>query len=127
MIKLKDLLTEWTDTSFKDLPKRWSKPVMKGREPDGLTEFERLGGKDIIKEEAVERSTKEFIKTLRRVKSSLGVFERALDLYREPNRSIGDDYWWVHKTAMNSLEAGVKKLSKIYWKRSKDYQKKYKR
>ena len=48
MVKLKDLLTEWTDTSFKDLPKRWSKPVMKGREPDGLTEFERLGGKDNI-------------------------------------------------------------------------------
>ena len=46
MIKLKELLKEWTDTSFKDLPKRWSKPVMKGREPDGLTEFERLGGKD---------------------------------------------------------------------------------
>ena len=46
MIKLKDLLKEWTDTSFRDLPKRWSKPVMKGREPDGLTEFERLGGKD---------------------------------------------------------------------------------
>ena len=46
MIKLKELLKEWTDTSFRDLPKRWSKPVMKGREPDGLTEFERLGGKD---------------------------------------------------------------------------------
>ena len=43
MIKLK----EWTDTSFRDLPKRWSKPVMKGREPDGLTEFERLGGTDV--------------------------------------------------------------------------------
>jgi hypothetical protein len=48
MIKLKDLLKEWTDTSFRDLPKRWSKPVMKGREPDGLTEFERLGGKDNV-------------------------------------------------------------------------------
>ena len=48
MIKLKDLLTEWTDTSFRDLPKRWSKPVMKGHEPDGLTEFERLGGKDNV-------------------------------------------------------------------------------
>ena len=48
MIKLKELLKEWNDTSFKDLPKRWSKPVMKGREPDGLTEFERLGGKDIM-------------------------------------------------------------------------------
>jgi hypothetical protein len=50
MIKLKDLLKEWTDTSFRDLPKRWSKPVMTFNEPDGLTEFERLGGKDIVKE-----------------------------------------------------------------------------
>ena len=47
MLKLKDLLKEWNDTSFRDLPKRWSKPVMKGREPDGLTEFERLGGTDV--------------------------------------------------------------------------------
>ena len=47
MLKLKDLLKEWTDTSFNDLPKRWSKSVMKGREPDGLTEFERMGGKDV--------------------------------------------------------------------------------
>jgi len=47
MIKLKDLLTEWTDTSFRDLPKRWSKPVMR-TEHDGLTEFERLGGKDNV-------------------------------------------------------------------------------
>jgi hypothetical protein len=47
MVKLKDLLKEWTDTSFRDLPKRWSKPVMKGREPDGLTEFERMGGTDV--------------------------------------------------------------------------------
>ena len=83
--------------------------------------------KDLITEEAIEKDTKEFIKTLRRVKSSLGVFERALDLYRKSNRTIDDDYWWVHKTAMNSLEAGVKKLQKIYWKKSKDYQKKYKR
>ena len=47
MIKLKELLKEWTDTSFRDLQKRWSKPVMKGHEPDGLTEFERLGGTDV--------------------------------------------------------------------------------
>ena len=47
MLKLKELLTEWNDTSFRNLPKRWSKPVMKGREPDGLTEFERMGGTDV--------------------------------------------------------------------------------
>ena len=39
MIKLKDLLKEWNDTSFKDLPKRWSKNI---NETDGLTELERL-------------------------------------------------------------------------------------
>ena len=83
--------------------------------------------KDLLTEEAIEKDTKEFIKILRKVKSSLGVFERGVDLYRKPNRTIDDDYWWVHKTAMNSLEAGVKKLQKIYWKKSKDYQKKYKR
>ncbi|MBC8428373.1 hypothetical protein H8D04_00675 [bacterium] len=43
MIKLKKLLKEWNDTSFKKLPKRWSKPVMKGENTDGLTEFERIG------------------------------------------------------------------------------------
>ena len=47
MIKLKELLKEWNDTSFRDLPKRWSKPVMR-TEHDGLTEFERLGGKDNV-------------------------------------------------------------------------------
>ena len=82
--------------------------------------------KDLLNE-GPERDTKEFVKILRRVKSSLGVFERGLDLYREPNRSIGEDYWWVHKVAMNSLEAGIEKLQKIYWKKSKDYQKKHKR
>ena len=46
MIKLKELLKEWNDTSFRDLPKRWTKPAMTFNEPDGLTEFERLGGKD---------------------------------------------------------------------------------
>ena len=84
--------------------------------------------KKLLIKEAAGGDTKEFIKTLRNVKSSLGVFERALDLYRsKKDRSIEDDYWWVHKVAMNSLEAGVKKLQKIYWKKSKDYQKKYKR
>ena len=48
MIKLKELLKEWNDTSFRDLPKRWSKPYMKEWSPeDGLTEFERMGGNDV--------------------------------------------------------------------------------
>ena len=83
--------------------------------------------KEILTEDAIEKDTKEFIKTLQKVKSSLGVFERGIELYKKPSRSIDDDYWWVHKVAMNSLEAGVKKLQTIYWKKSKDYQKKHKR
>ncbi len=63
--------------------------------------------KDLLTEDAIEKDTKVFIKTLRNVKSSLGVFERGIELYRKSNRSIEDDYWWVHKTAMNSLEAGI--------------------
>ena len=62
MIKLKELLKEWTDTSFRDLPKRWSKPVMKGHEPDGLTEFERMGGKDNVSiDEAMSDEKKAFL------------------------------------------------------------------
>ena len=43
MIKLKNLLKEWNDTSFKSLPKRWSKPIDSFRDEkfDGLTELER--------------------------------------------------------------------------------------
>ena len=62
MIKLKELLKEWTDTSFKDLPKRWSKPVMTFNEPDGLTEFERLGGKDNVSiDEAMSDEKRTFL------------------------------------------------------------------
>ena len=41
MVKLKSLLKEWNDTSFKSLPKRWSKDVNDTR--DGLTELETNG------------------------------------------------------------------------------------
>ena len=42
MIKLKSLLKEWNDTSFKKLPKMWSKNI---NEKDGFTELERRNGK----------------------------------------------------------------------------------
>ena len=47
-IKLKKLVKEWNDASFKNLPKRWSGAY--GRK-DGLTEFEAKGGKDIVAED----------------------------------------------------------------------------
>ncbi len=43
---MKKQLNEWTDRSFKDLPKRWSK---NGNDKSGLTEFEKKGGKDTPK------------------------------------------------------------------------------
>ena len=51
MIKLKDLLKEWNNTDFKKLENRWSKQF--NGETDGLTEFERKGGKDT---ESLERA-----------------------------------------------------------------------
>ena len=45
--KLKEELNEWNDTTFKNLPKRWS--------GSGLTEFERKGGKDSINEVDFEK------------------------------------------------------------------------
>jgi len=43
MVKLKSLLKEWNDTSFKSLPKRWSKNVNDTK--NGLTELETKEGK----------------------------------------------------------------------------------
>ena len=43
--KLKEELNEWNDTTFKNLPKRWSKPFN-----SELTEFEKQGGKDNVNE-----------------------------------------------------------------------------
>ena len=42
---IKKDLNEWNDTTFRNAPKRWS-----GASDNGLTEFEKQGGKDIIKE-----------------------------------------------------------------------------
>ena len=55
MVKLKDLLNEWTDTSHIGKPKRWTKPSP--IEKDGLTEFERNGGVD--KQKITEARTAE--------------------------------------------------------------------
>ena len=43
---IKTELNEWNDSSFKTLPKRWSKNTY----DTGLTEFESTGGKDTLKE-----------------------------------------------------------------------------
>ena len=50
-------INEWTDRSFTNQPKRWSKS---GKDADGLTEFER---KNVEKEDAI------FKKQMRRFKT----------------------------------------------------------
>ena len=82
--------------------------------------------KNLLKE-APEKDTKEFIKTLDNAKRHLNVFINALDLYRKSDRSIEEDYWYVHSSSIIGLEASAKKLNKIYWKKRKEYQKKHKR
>jgi|TARA_Y100000034_G_scaffold100959_1_gene124879 hypothetical protein len=72
--------------------------------------------KDIITE-APEQETKKFIKTLKSIQSSLNVLIRDLDLYRKSDRSIGGDYWRVHRAPMNNLDNNFKTLKKIYWKK----------
>jgi len=42
---IKQELNEWNDTTFKQMPKRWSKPY-----GESLTEFEKQGGKDNVNE-----------------------------------------------------------------------------
>ena len=51
---IKEELNEWNDLSFKKLPKRWSKDTF----DTGLTEFEKNGGKDVIKEVGMSQEIK---------------------------------------------------------------------
>ena len=50
-------INEWNDTSFKKLPKRWSKSI-KSYEKSGLSEFEEQGGKDTLKEVGMSQEIK---------------------------------------------------------------------
>ena len=51
---IKTELNEWNDSTFKTLPKRWSKNTYK----TGLTEFEKQGGKDTLKEVGMSQEIK---------------------------------------------------------------------
>ena len=70
---IKSELNEWNDDTFKTLPKRWSGAVNKG-----LTEFEKQGGKDFIK----EGPAFEYKKHAKNIDKSLkGLQKSYLDLY----------------------------------------------
>ena len=63
---IKKELNEWTDTTFRDMPKRWS-----GASDKGLTEFEARGGKDTIKEVGASSEFKKYQKRIEKDLDSL--------------------------------------------------------
>ena len=104
MLKLKDLLKEWTDTSFKDLPKRWSKSA---NDTNGLTEFERMGLKksdDLIN--PTEGLKTEFIDSIYRTRETK-IDEKMSDEKRAflMLRIYGDSW----KVNMGKIFSGINK------------------
>jgi len=61
-------LNEWTDTSFRDKPRRWG-GAFNG--DGGLTEFEETGGKDNVNEGPAYEYSK-FIKKIEKSRDSFG-------------------------------------------------------
>ena len=82
MIKLKTLLKEWNDTSFKDSPKRWSKPadIFRGESIDGLTEFENLQKKHGLQEELPSQSKRSLENAFRSVYTGISMIEREMKI-----------------------------------------------
>jgi hypothetical protein len=82
--KLKEELNEWSDTTFKSLPKRWS--------GSGLTEFERKGGKDKVNEGPAYEYAK-ISKKIEKLKDELGkaVLEFSYSLRKKGLDDNADD------------------------------------
>ena len=79
---IKKDLNEWNDKTFKTIPKRWSGAF---EAEDGLTEFERDGGKDFIK----EGPAYEYKKDIKNIDKSYG--KSILDFYEKLRKKGLDD------------------------------------
>jgi len=80
---LKSELNEWNDNTYKTLPKRWS-----GASDKGLTEFEKQGGKDFIK----EGPAFEYKKHAKKIDKSLKELQKYyLDFYETLRKKGLDD------------------------------------
>tara|TARA_Y100001937_G_scaffold79230_1_gene107413 strand:- start:224 stop:559 length:336 start_codon:yes stop_codon:yes gene_type:complete len=102
MIKLKKLIKEWTDESFKTLPKRWSKPVMTN-EKDGLTEFERQGAKDNVSlDEAMSDEKRAFL--------MLGIWGRSWQV------NLNNVLKGINKDKPGVIKKGLKELKILHKK-----------
>jgi hypothetical protein len=77
-------LNEWNDETFKTLPKRWSKTL-----DPGLTEFEKQGGKDTLKEVGAAPQYKKFVKSIDKERNKVGKETlQFVDLLRK--KGLGD-------------------------------------
>jgi len=92
VIKLKDLLKEWNNTDFKKLENRWSKKFM--GEPDGLTEFERKGGKDTVAEELNVQGYSELNGQARYLKQSAMDLMKALK--KQDDKGVVDEIEYIY-------------------------------
>ena len=84
IIKMKDLLKDWNDTSFKKLPKIRTKSIG----GTVLTEFEQKGGKDNIKEVG---AAVEYRKYTKKIDKSRDLFGREVLKFYELLRKKGLD------------------------------------
>ena len=104
--KLKEELNEWNDTTFKNLPKRWT--------GNGLTEFERKGGKDNVN----EGPAYEYAKQLDNVKKTYGAFwDSVHDLERLlHSKGMGRDAKKVNQMYKKNVEGFFKFIYKLMGK-----------
>ena len=103
--KLKEELNEWNDTTFKNLPKRWTKPFN-----SELTEFEKQGGRDNVNEgpayeygDQISKIDKLYdvywdaVKDLGRTLEKKGLRKEAKQLYLTYRKQVSKFSQWFSK------------------------------
>ena len=105
---LKSELNEWNDTTFKNLPKRWTKKYS----GSGLTEFEQEGGKDTLKEVGAAPQYKKFVKSIDKQRDKVGRETlKFVDLLRKKGlNDAADDLLDSYKNKVIKFGLEVKKI-----------------
>ena len=104
---LKSELNEWSDETFKTLPKRWS-----GASDTGLTEFEKQGGKDTLKEVGAAPQYKKFVKSIDKQRDKVGRETlKFVDLLRKKGlNDAADDLLDSYKNNVIKFGVEIKKI-----------------
>ena len=104
---IKKDLNEWNDETFKTLPKRWS-----GASDKGLTEFEKQGGEDILKEVGAAPQYKKFVKSIDKERDKVGKETlKFVDLLRKKGLTdAADDLLDSYKNTVIKFGLEVKKI-----------------